>query len=792
MEAEVNVVQALKAHVVQLEQAVQAADEKTAVLKSTNEDLQMKMTVDLKDAQAATVGAEAAGQVASSALAEMKLQCQALEAQLDKKEAELVEQRGSWKRIEIAFNEAKKEATRAQKSLQNSEKELKKVREELEAKVEHIAAKESEVTTLTSQVKRLPGLEEQNVQLMAQLQNMQQNDAKHTNQLQEMQQNNDLAQKEISKHVAQLLDAQQRHAKCQEESKGLQKENLKLAAQLQDMEQNHADLANQLQESQQNHDQALNEIAKHLAQLHDVQQIHAKCQEEFKAAEDCAARNDQRANAAERRNQALIERVAKLEADNKQGMSAIQIQEQEAQGKLKEMIAEKLDLSNKFDELQARMAVLQDRATEADANTERLQTTIQTLEAEKMEAVHQVAKLEEENAKAINAMRTQERDAQGKLKEAVDAKTDLSNKLDELQACMAVLQEKSTEADANAVRLHTAIQTLEAEKMEAVHQTTKLEEENAKAINAIQTQDRDAQAKLKETIEATSALLRRSQKDFHAAVCDRERYKQVVVQLLAGSGRMLEEFDLDRGAETLQEERRTQLSSLTQDRDFYHDECKRMQAKERKVTDMLSTVMRSQVEGMLMTHHVDQAVEELTSVIALEREKAQALLKARTRSTTGVKETSFGDVPEQASVEQASVAETTLMAKRASEHGSVAEEASVLDDNESEDSFLAEHQHREPMTPDENDEAQRSSRKRRACSGSNSQKKARCSDKPSPYLHSPERAPLSPLPAQNCLFLTPPSGIKTAEPSSSAKKSAAKQKSAAKARRETLVLRTLR
>ena len=63
MEAEVNVVQALKAHVVQLEQAVQAADEKTAVLKSTNEDLQMKMTVDLKDAQAATVGAEAAGQV---------------------------------------------------------------------------------------------------------------------------------------------------------------------------------------------------------------------------------------------------------------------------------------------------------------------------------------------------------------------------------------------------------------------------------------------------------------------------------------------------------------------------------------------------------------------------------------------------------------------------------------------------------------------------------------------------------------------------------------------------------
>ena len=90
----------------------------------------------------------------------------------------------------------------------------------------------------------------------------------------------------------------------------------------------------------------------------------------------------------------------------------------------------------------------------------------------------------------------------------------------------------------------------------------------------------------------------------------------------------------------------------------------------------------------------------------LQREKAQALLKARTRSTTGVKETSFGDVPEQASVEQASVAETTLMAKRASEHGSVAEEASVLDDNESEDSFLAEHQHREPMTPDENDEAQ--------------------------------------------------------------------------------------
>ena len=84
-------------------------------------------------------------------------------------------------------------------------------------------------------------------------------------------------------------------------------------------------------------------------------------------------------------------------------------------------------------------------------------------------------------------------------------------------------------------------------------------------------------------LQATSALLRRSQKDFHAAVCDRERYKQVVVQLLAGSGRMLEEFDLDRGAETLQEERRTQLSSLTQDRDFYHDECKRMQAKERKV-----------------------------------------------------------------------------------------------------------------------------------------------------------------------------------------------------------------
>ena len=66
---------------------------------------------------------------------------------------------------------------------------------------------------------RAQGLEEQNVQLMAQLQNMQQNDAKHTNQLQEMQQNNDLAQKEISKHVAQLLDAQQRHAKCQEESK---------------------------------------------------------------------------------------------------------------------------------------------------------------------------------------------------------------------------------------------------------------------------------------------------------------------------------------------------------------------------------------------------------------------------------------------------------------------------------------------------------------------------------------------------------------------------------------------
>ena len=51
-------------------------------------------------------------------------------------------------------------------------------------------------------------------------------------------------------------------------------------------------------------------------------------------------------------------------------------------------------------------------------------------------------------------------------------KLDLSNKFDELQARMAVLQDRATEADANTERLQTTIQTLEAEKMEAVHQVS--------------------------------------------------------------------------------------------------------------------------------------------------------------------------------------------------------------------------------------------------------------------------------------------------------------------------------